>query len=1125
MPLKIPGKLDLFPRSRRPLRSKVVCQSQSVSTPPTNTQAPNASVDPFEAVKHRLEKKYKETIQSLVADGVDLTPEAIVHLLHSRRETCWKANWTIQCGGHTIQLSHVADQVLDCLDKFKAVGDIAVNANPLFAGLPWAFVRFVLQAALSDREQMEAIFRGLNRILYVSYRCQLYERYYLLSHGPSDASSELQSAITDLYDLIFRFLASAVRTYNKSSLQRVGSALWGSISVLGFDDECKDLEMRAEHAAQNCERHLNSIERDECSKFRNLLRDLPKLKDLKDSLDHVDLIVTNIWVRAEQQDIRDVLKWVSAIPYEDHHAAACKNRTPNTGCWLFEDKRYQAWQLSNQPAIMWLHGIRKLYHSSLKNKIDVLQAGAGKTKLTSRVIDRFLGMFRQDYGVAYFYCNRYESSRRDPTKILQSLVKQLARSPQGDAIQQPLLDVYRKKERTGWASEQLSLEESEDIILRLLEAYSQTILIIDALDESYEQGRMDLIKSFINIVSKSRNVKFFISSRCDDDIKRQLEINGNIGIEATDNQDDISKFVKERIEAYQGRPITEQLKTEISSILLEKSRGMFQWAALQIEQILQLRLENDIRNRLGRLPKGLKEAYDELWDKIQIAEGSKPEIAFRAFKWVLRSYSPLTPEALTTFISRSPHDGRVQNSDLDIDFILDACCNLLVVDSIQKVCRFSHLSVQEYLENHQPSENGSTQAEIAIVTIKYLLDNDTDFDVLNPLSAADSLHYAAKFWPLHAREALDVTRNDQLVTLMNCIFSSESSKAYGNWLRLYNPDLKWPSPYTLKFPSPLYYSSLLGLQVCTEKLFRSGAQVLKEGKLGNTMVAVASYCHPKITRDMLKQLKAIKQDYICDIMTNIDGYVSETIVSLLDLGLLCCGTKKEGQTRVLCEEYLSAAAKNRKYGAEILALLLENQEEQALITENVVLTAAANGGCGDRIIALFLNSRQDITFATENFLEKVVENSECGGNILSLLDVEIPATEKIMKAAAQNWNWGDKIMKVLIENQKTKLLVTESVVEAAAANPFLGDKIIALLLEKHETEIPTTEAVLRAAAANPRYSQAITTLLLTNRKTRVIIPDSLFEDLAIIVKPRIMALLKQYKATEPAIGTEVLRTP
>ena len=38
-----------------------------------------------------------------------------------------------------------ADKVLLWLDRFKSVGDIAVNVDPIHAGLPWAAIRLLLE--------------------------------------------------------------------------------------------------------------------------------------------------------------------------------------------------------------------------------------------------------------------------------------------------------------------------------------------------------------------------------------------------------------------------------------------------------------------------------------------------------------------------------------------------------------------------------------------------------------------------------------------------------------------------------------------------------------------------------------------------------------------------------------------------------------------------------------------------------------------------------------------------------------------------------------------------------------------------------------------------------------------
>ena len=105
-----------------------------------------------------------------------------------------------------------------------------------------------------------------------------------------------------------------------------------------------------------------------------------------------------------------VLRWTSCVPYLGNHAAAAIGRTEETGGWLFNYPKYEDWSLSQSSVILWLHGIRKFaLRSTLQmNAINgYISAGAGKTKLVSRVIDH-LAKRPHDEALAYFYCSRSE---------------------------------------------------------------------------------------------------------------------------------------------------------------------------------------------------------------------------------------------------------------------------------------------------------------------------------------------------------------------------------------------------------------------------------------------------------------------------------------------------------------------------------------------------------------------------------------------------------------------------------------------------------------------------------------------------------------------------------------------
>jgi len=211
---------------------------------------------------------------------------------------------------------------------------------------------------------------------------------------------------------------------------------------------------------------------------------------------------------------------------------------------------------------------------------DIL-AGAGKSKLVSTVVDSLRGTLRNaqnDESLAYFYCDRNQSDRRNPVLILNSLVKQLSTSQSCDAIQPSLVQLHAEKEITGFASNEINIEESEKILPELVNVHPQTTIVPDALDECDRRTRGRLIEVLDGLLEQSsKPIKIFISSRPDQDIKDRFDSEPNVRIQATDNQSDISTFVENKIEKSPEKwrkRISADLRWDIRKTLVEKSNGM-----------------------------------------------------------------------------------------------------------------------------------------------------------------------------------------------------------------------------------------------------------------------------------------------------------------------------------------------------------------------------------------------------------------------------------------------------------------------------------------------------------------------------------------------------------------------
>ena len=102
----------------------------------------------------RLSSQEQATIRESILSTTDDIESALQQALDAakvKQTTCQNKRWTLTFGGHTITLREEADKIVRWLDRFKKVGDVAVNVDPIHAGLPWAGIRFLLEVrALSQ---------------------------------------------------------------------------------------------------------------------------------------------------------------------------------------------------------------------------------------------------------------------------------------------------------------------------------------------------------------------------------------------------------------------------------------------------------------------------------------------------------------------------------------------------------------------------------------------------------------------------------------------------------------------------------------------------------------------------------------------------------------------------------------------------------------------------------------------------------------------------------------------------------------------------------------------------------------------------------------------------------------
>ncbi len=189
--------------------------------------------------------------------------------------------------------------------------------------------------------------------------------------------------------------------------------------------------------------------------------------------------------------------------------------------------------------------------------------------------------------MGYFYCvrNPSESERADPDEIMRSILKQLSSSTSAQPVRLSVAKKYKDLkdeavEHGDTEPPRFITTDCVDLILELLVNNSATI-IIDVLDECDPDRRYELLEALDKIIQDSSNVvNVFVSSRDDNDIVCRLRESSNVIIHASDNSQDIERFIVSHVDQsirnkrlLSGR-VSKELKEQIIHVLTQKAQGM-----------------------------------------------------------------------------------------------------------------------------------------------------------------------------------------------------------------------------------------------------------------------------------------------------------------------------------------------------------------------------------------------------------------------------------------------------------------------------------------------------------------------------------------------------------------------
>ncbi|KAL9613019.1 MAG: hypothetical protein Q9167_002409 [Letrouitia subvulpina] len=1088
------------------------------------------SNDLWKLALSKLSEEDKQTIDFEHPEKLEVLSN-LHQLTYDAKVECDKKRWRFtRRSGETVIVRDLLGKVIKWVDLFRQVGDVAMQYDPVHAALPWAGVRFLLQVcntlvnrltpakilkiAVSDFSTFGSVIENVASISETLCRNSYAEA--ILHGSVSDVTKEMKNALIRLYAAILIYLSKAKRYFQQKTAneERV---------IKSVVDPRSDLDQyfnTINTAQVEVDRYLRLVNMQDQIENQKQLKDL--LEQMDRPLNRMNITINEIWDSLDGSKRATILQWISAEPYIQHHREVKTDVLAGTGQWLLSNPTFKKWKEESASSILWLHGII----GSGKSKLTyVLNAGSGKKNspcpFRSIVIEDAMQAHNagQSPPPAYFYCSRNsaELARSNPAAILASFVRQLSCVEPGGPLLDPVTKLYQQREVQGFASGSLRIDESITLLTQLVEHYQLTTIVIDALDECDPEKRFELIDALETLLQESSClVKVFASSRDDQDIVYRLQAYPNLEIDSNKNGEDIFSFVRaETRKLIQRRKILQysSQKREMEDIITRKvsegARGMFRWATLQLQSLCELKTDNAIQERVGRLPRHLESLYYEIFQKIE----SYPAFADRqvtknAFIWLLCAQRILSSAEYLAAISIMS-DGAL--SQISKDQILDMCCNLVVFDAELDTFRFAHLSVREFLEKQQQYDISSC-TNLAIKTCLFCLIYGSNTPkvkaFLSALPESSSLavsfarqfsNYSALYWLKHLQLLEERWIQADLKAILSLFLSTEE---VGTPLHL------WAE----RLPRLLKNLPYRGPQGQLRKNLEGSIS-----EFGKVLFIACSFNFLEIAKQWVSERDSwpnlVNSRGLRPLESAVEAGSCEVAFFLLAHGSLR-----------ITDDVLVLAARHEEKGLELTSQLLDFQGKDKEISEQLVVESARNEGCGLELIKLLLSKRE--IPPSERVLEAGAGNKRLGVELLNLLldrcSESFQITEPVVKAAVQNLDLCLELLTLLLNRRKSHLQISEAILRAAALNWYSGYEIFALLLDR-QIDIAITQFVLTTVMDNHYSDISIMMLLLNRRSEDVQISEAIVEKAALVSDDAMVALLLERGGAEIVVTETIMQ--